>query len=258
MRREIRNGVTYLLHDPIKDVPFYNDWLRKLLERSCAIEYTEPRRDRDTGLIVKGEFVKVIKPYDRHMEQATVVREDGAVGVVCINCGKPFFDVIQSVCRNPGEHVLRTKKSRKLMRGIPSARVHDRIRIGGLIQMPVEESVTTTEIEVKYRMQPVLRSGIGCPACQAKYQEIVAQTEPENELKEELNLIRAKRFLAKQEAPQVTLSETRIRCKHGLPRVEFCSVCSKLPKAPKLILKDKPRQPFIDVFDRDIAPPVME
>lgn len=248
MRIEVRNGIEYKLHDPIKEIPFYKDWLQKLLDRSAAYQFTEPEINPDTGLKT-GKILTKTKPYDRHMEQAMLVTEDGQTGIVCIGCGEPFFDVIQSVCKDAGERILRTKKSRKLIRGIPSARVYDRIRIGGLIQMPVEEVLSRTEVEVKYRMQPVFRQGVGCPTCQAKYQEAVKAVSGENEASQEIAFIQAKRHLAKQQHTPIQLTPVRQRCLHGLPRVEFCSVCSKRVKTTFVPSKQfRQRTPFIDVF----------
>ncbi len=225
------DGTRVVKLSPMRGVPFYSDWLQILLARGAAFEMTEPG-----GKVV-------IKPLDRHQEQRTVHSETEGVGVVCIGCGMPIYGEIHESFKDS-----RTKRKR-----------FDKIKIGGFIQVQVEEMIAPKNIEVSWKMRPVTKEGIGCRNCRRLF-------EAEQRRVNELNLLRESyaNILAsileegnKPEPPKEPIEKRPyVRCKHGLPAEEFCAVClrdkgiSYLATGVKLPEKV---QAFLDVFPRDMA-----
>ena len=224
----LEDGTVYKRFDAMQGVPTFSDWLKVLLARGAAMEVRE--KDTRAGSDTFGQFMLRIKPLDRHHEQACIL-EDGLVKIVCIGCGTPTPKMDMS-----------------------------KIRIGGLIQLAHEEVVSRTEVERKYRIQPVSKSGLGCEACQGLMATAQAEVDKVNAINAQIgtNLAQIARLEALAQA--VVLAGGADRCKHGLKEA-YCAVCrrdkglkadqrsdrrSGGPSADKMPSK---RTAFIDVFD---------
>lgn len=200
---------------PKDDVPFYADWLDLLLSREAA------RLERDAS------GVERIQPFDRFKEQATHLI-GGQVKVICIGCGKPttFMEMAK-------------------------------IRIGGLVQFPTREQRPPVagqpdEFDVKYRVQPVSKTGLGCKACQARMAEATAMTDRDNSARAARATAQASIGDARQRAAGITfVGDIKAKCLHGYARA-FCAVCNRRPstmtKRGGFMTMPTPRVPYIDVL----------
>jgi hypothetical protein len=229
---------------PIRGIPFFGDWLKALYKRQLA-QY-EPATDRATGKTiidtVTGFPKMMLKPLGKEQEQPIVMGEDGQTRVICIGCGEPFFRETYNGHRS------------KMFADVKET---DRITIGGIIQMPHVEVYSEGSTLVKHRrwrVQPVMKSGLGCDACKAKFQKEVDLLAPLNDARACLaSLMALARAEKAAETTNATL-EPEGRCKHGIPDARFCSVCLRLarktaPSLPTMKLPE-PRKAFLAVIEK--------
>lgn len=220
------DGVVKKIRTPIEGVAFYGDWLKLLLSRGMASEVIE--QDLSTGI-----WKKRIRPFDRHQQQPAVINpETEAIGIVCIGCGEPFYDDIQDVTVRTSE----TKRRSKVIRSSKTALLLGKITIGGMIQVPVEDVISPKEVIVRWRKMPVTKSGIGCEACRARYQEDVRQTGLVNEARElyatALSRVATKKWAQPTGGAAQPVDRTPCE-KHRLP---FCAACFKRAPSPTVAL----------------------
>ena len=227
MKIELKDGHKHLTYTPIPGFKFYGDWLDVLLARGAAYE--------QDGRII---------PLDRFMEQRAVLLDENRVGVVCIGCGEPF----------EGEGPLAVKRTKN------TARLLDKIKIGGFIQVKEPIQVSYSETHYKWKIQPVFKDGLGCPTCRAKFMDIVAITNHANEERAayaalvaevQVNGIAAQHRRMEQAE---TIKAMSAPCaKHRLP---YCAACYR--NYPKSVVEVKLPQDvtaFIDVFSKDAMGP---
>ena len=181
---ELPDGSLKRCFPPQKGVPFYSDWLEALLLRRAA--FRTQRKNPRTG-----RWEDCILPYDRHQEQAALVLPDGSVKIICIGCTGPVDSML--VGYQSKLHSIRIKRG--VTKGQSSLSHYDaqagmhRIRIGGLVQMSLEEPchesyngrwVTVVE---KWRRRSVSKFGWGCETCRERYHTEEASVAIENEHK---------------------------------------------------------------------------
>lgn len=159
--REIReDGVMVTRFTPSEHVrafPTYREWKEFLLSRGLAVAIPDPRGRRHED----GSVKKSLKPCEQH---ASVI--DGHVKMMCINCGSfaSHFNMSQ-------------------------------ITIGAVIRMEKEEQTIPDEIIVRTKLQPVMKTGMGCIDCQYAYLKAIQITSAENKIREQMALVQAKMAL---------------------------------------------------------------
>src|SRR3990167_4053603 len=170
------DGTVVKVKSPRRGVPMYSDWLRLLLSRKAAYVSTEVvcgQCERAEGRCECPVFDKMhsthvpkIVPFTAEKEQAHFIASDGQAMIYCLGCGEPttFLDLGKGT---------------------------NKIRIGGLIQLPHEEVVGEWEREVSYRIQPVSKSGLGCPKCMALFTDVESKTMDLNRKRREYDLSKA-------------------------------------------------------------------
>lgn len=233
---------------PIRDVPFYGDWLRALLVRGAAREVRRKIVVIDDLGNKSSTFRTAIEPFTSDQEQAAIVDGD-RVGIICLGCGQPIYGEVHDSYQQVG-------KSR-----IVRSKLTDPIRIGGLIQMAYEEPTAPKRITIKWRVQPVYKTGIGCKGCKARYAESVAAANQINipmKLYADFMLAAAHKIEAPIDAAHIEAMKEglKVKCsRHGLPKM-LCAACNRgmniLPKAPRKVEAAKELTPFIDVFQSDV------
>ena len=130
-------------------------------------------------------------PYFRDHEQAITIQANGDVKIVCLGCAGPVDSMLVGYQRK--EHSIRIKRG--VTKGQSSLSHYDaqagmyKIRIGGLVQMSLEEPchesyngrwVTVVE---KWRRRSVSKFGWGCETCRERYHAEEASVAIENEHK---------------------------------------------------------------------------
>jgi hypothetical protein len=213
MKVTIIDGVVVKRLSPIKGVPTYGDWLRFLLSVGAAYTYTDGTVDDE------GNPIERIRPYDRYHVQESVLtpisETNARADIRCIGCGT----AVQGLTM-------------------------ERIRIGGLVQFPQEEQISHSEKLIRYKVQPVSKLGMGCRACQARYDAVVAEEDRLNKLKSEINTLRGQIALAGQR--HVTVKAAG-RCKHGMDS-RFCAACGVRYQQIKVPTVAE-RVPFLNVLE---------
>ena len=228
MRTEIlEDGTVVRKLPPIDGMPMYSHWLGILLERGLAHIETEldPRNP--------GSLRERIVPNGREQEQAAVLTDRQQVSIICIGCGIGCSKMNMNT-----------------------------IRIGGLIQMSYDEIVGDKELVSRWRVQPVSKTGLGCPSCQVRYDEAVVQTARQNDERQTIAAIMAYRAELRRQITiagaasrhaESILEYDKSRCLHGL-QMAFCSICLRQAKlgnrqAGEPLIKSKSMlTAFIDVF----------
>lgn len=157
MKTEIlEDGTLRSVHRPHAGIPFYGDWLDFLVKVGAA--HTTMEVDKRTGSPTRGQHVERATPLNRYQEQRSIIDDDGSVKILCIGCGEPASMLDMS-----------------------------RIRVGGFVQMPIEEQIDPKEVHVKWRTQPIARMGLGCKLCQHNYTREVEAANIENKQIEDAN-----------------------------------------------------------------------
>ena len=220
MRTEIlEDGTVVRKLPPIDGMPMYSHWLGILLERGLAHIETEldPRNP--------GSLRERIVPNGREQEQAAVLTDRQQVSIICIGCGIGCSKMNMNT-----------------------------IRIGGLIQMSYNEPIGDKEVLSRWRVQPVSKTGLGCPSCQVRYDEAVVQTARQNDERQTIAAIMAYRAELSRSARPAAITATKqydkSRCLHGL-QMAFCAICTRRiagvagvagQKTPSILTA------FIDIF----------
>lgn len=257
MRTEhLADGTKKVIYDPMRGRPFYGDWLTVLLARGAAHIITS---------IKDGQAVEKIVPLDRYQEQRAILDEEtGNTGIICVGCGEPVWSTVHEAFKRVSEvKITRGGRLKKIIATNITAQFTDRIRIGGFIQFPNEERLSSKEIHVKWAIRPVMKMGLGCATCHEKYEQLIREANEANEVREGYaNLLAeiAVNGSAAQARRELQVAQiknaVRTKCLHGMIEV-YCAVCVrnkglalKEPSVTEVKLPS-PVQPFIDVFAKD-------
>jgi hypothetical protein len=242
------DGTKLIKHSPIEDVPFYSDWLQILLDRGAAHEVTEIDRKKESRTF--GKPITKIVTLDRNQEQRAIITEDGDVGICCIGCGGLIVGEVHNAIKTVSQVKLtRGGRLKKILGENIKVLILDKITIGGYIQVTDEQQTDHKEITRKWRRQPVFKSGIGCSACKEQFAAIVAQTNNDNRIREQVAVL-----MAKQHAPSTGIDPATARTPCTKHRMPFCAACLDIKgiRPAKATVK-LPNQlvAYIDVFARD-------
>ena len=206
---------------PLREVPFYSEWLQLLLDRRAAYSYRQlHKRCKGLGCEYCNEgHETVIKPYDRTQEQACIANEDGTISVFCLACAAPtpYMDIVTT--------------SRVGVKGGTKHIPVGKIVIGGVVQLSSEEQGTGSyngrpiSAVRKWKRMPVSKRGWGCPSCVEQFLIEEARLKTDYEGKRFIFDGLSKIYLSRGDVEKLaTLSEP------------------------------KPLSPFIDVFVRSVLP----
>lgn len=163
---DLGDGTVCKSLSPLREVPFFSDWLDVLLSRRAAFTYREKHRKcagQGCEYCDKG-YETIVKPYSGFQEQAAITNPDGSIHVLCIGCGTPtpYMDIVTTV-----------KRGRK--RGYAHEAV-GKITIGGCVQFRIEEpgqgahQGRQISLVRKWQRRPVSKRGHGCKACVEAFQ----------------------------------------------------------------------------------------
>ena len=242
------DGSVTIKHKPIPDVPFYDNWLTFLLSR-CAAFWTKEKDTRE-GSETFGHEIDVIKPLDRHQEQAvTLVNATNGieVDVTCICCGNrvPYQEAMVAVTRTRFSKTGANRSGIKQFSG--------RIRIGAFVQFPITTRIDVLTEERKFQRKPVAKEGLGCADCQALMIAAEAEMERVNVSRRREAVVMAelhdaKQFVAALKTPKPDLTD---RCIHNMPRC-MCAAfaCNPRKQATAKIKLPQDLKAWIDVSDR--------
>ena len=232
---EVRDdGTEVHSYRPLRGVPFYSHWLQFLLDHGAAHrQRVECACGSDPDCIrCDGEGWRYsIVPFTADQEQASVLHQDGTIGIVCICCGQ---------------------QARRMEM--------NRIRIGGYVQFRDESPLADKIVESKWRRKPISKMGLGCKTCQILYAAVEQRAEQENKIRRRQADLDAQFTVVNQQIANVKASMQQApivafgKCKHGIDE-RFCAICMKFkPASQRLATSETVKlpnlvTPWIDIFE---------